>query len=66
MPPLFDGYRTNSLSQIGGRLLNSYVANFRLTMSPNYQFGITDITTMARRGFSAAADAVPQLLLVEA
>ena len=34
-------------------------------MSGDFVFGITDLSTMARRAFSAAADAVPQLLLVE-
>ena len=51
--------------QISGRILNSYVSYFRSTMSPNFVFGITDLSTMFRRSFGAAADAVPQLLLVE-
>ena len=46
--------------------MGSYSSYFRSTMSGDFVFGITDLSTMARRAFSAAADAVPQLLLVEA
>ena len=56
-----------SFAQIAGRILGSYSSYFRSTMSGgDFVFGITDLSTMARRAFSAAADAVPQLLLVEA
>merc|ERR1712038_1592592 len=34
-------------------------------MDPNFVFGITDLSKMLRRSFGAAADAVPQLLLVQ-
>ena len=52
-------------SQIVGRIFGQYTTNFRLAESESYQFGISDVTRLTRNAFSGAADAVPQLLLVE-